>query len=119
MVADLNVSVEIIGSPTIREDDGLAMSSRNQYLSAEEREIAPILYQTMVETADKITQDIENIRELELTARSKLETAGFLVDYFSICNADDLSAPGDGNLVILAAAWLGKARLIDNVLVNS
>ena len=119
MVKDLNMQVEVIGSPTVREHDGLAMSSRNQYLTEKQRNIAPVLHQTLREIADKLPQHIENIRELEQSAMSKLEIAGFLVDYLNICNADDLSAPGNGDLVILAAAWLGKARLIDNVLVES
>ncbi len=118
MVDDLNLPVEIIGSPTVRENDGLAMSSRNQYLTPEERKIAPILYSVLKETADKLSQTIENIKELENSAVSKLEQAGFKVDYFSICDANDLSAPTKENLVIIAAAWLGKARLIDNMPVN-
>lgn len=118
LVADLNLTIKIIGSPTVREIDGLAMSSRNQYLSDTDRKIAPMLYETLLDTKSKLLQDIDNIRELEESAVSKLENTGFLVDYFSICNAEDLSSPGAGNLVILAAAWLGKARLIDNVLVD-
>ena len=118
LVRDLNITVDIVGSPTIREDDGLAMSSRNQYLTLEERNEAPMLYQTLLECAEKVPQDIENIKELEQAAVSKLGQHGFVVDYFSICNANDLSPPTESELVILAAAWLGKARLIDNLRVK-
>lgn len=117
-VDDLNLPVEIIGSPTVRENDGLAMSSRNQYLTPAERKIAPVLYQVLSETAEKVSQTIENIKELESSAVSKLEQAGFMVDYFNVCEADDLSEPKSNNLVILVAAWLGKARLIDNIQVD-
>lgn len=118
LVADLNMTIDIVGSPTIREADGLAKSSRNQYLSESERKIASVLYQTLTECAAKISQGIENIRELEQSAVSKLTAAGFRIDYFSVCSAGDLSPPGTGNLVIIAAAWLGKARLIDNIPVD-
>ncbi len=123
MVADLNLPIEIVGATTIRENDGLAMSSRNQYLTREQRIKAPFLYQILREVAEKLSQGVENYRELEKKSINKLENHGFMVDYLSICNADDLSAPENGsrvsgNMVILAAVLQGKARLIDNVLVS-
>ena len=118
LVEDLNLRIEVIGIPTVREADGLAMSSRNSYLSKEQRRLAPLLYQSLTEMQEKIFQGYENYRELEEKYRFQLESAGFMVDYLTICDADDLSIADNahtGNMVILVAASLGRARLIDNL----
>ncbi len=120
MVADLCIPVEIIGIPTVREGDGLARSSRNGYLTAEERSLAPALYRTLCETSAAIAEGNSDYRVLESEAIQMLEAAGFRPDYYSIRNAADLSEPeGETeSLVIVAAAYLGRARLIDNLVVD-
>lgn len=119
MVRDLDISVEIIGSPTIREDDGLAMSSRNNYLSNAERGIATSLYRVISEIA-------KNVRAGQLPAaqrpwaEAELTKAGFgAVDYVAVRDAETLEPVGDASRParVLAAAWLGSTRLIDNVAV--
>ncbi len=121
MVDDLCIPVEIVGVPTVREKDGLAMSSRNGYLTEQERRQAPELYRIMRNTAAEIESGSKEYARLEGKAKQALEKAGFSPDYFSIRSADDLAEPGDSdlNLVILAAAYLGKARLIDNLRTHS
>ena len=116
-VADLNIPVEIEGVATVREKDGLAMSSRNAYLIAEEREIAPVLYRTISEVSERFkvggTADA-----LSKWAAQQLLDAGFQkVDYVEIRDANDLmlEAKKDQPIRVLVAAFLGKARLIDNV----
>lgn len=118
LVNDLFLPVEIIGMPTVRESDGLAMSSRNSYLTSEERQIAPVLYQALRQAADSISGGENSFSELEARAVSTLEQAGFKTEYFSIRDAGTLGVPGADDLVILAAAHLGKARLIDNVIIR-
>lgn len=118
LVQDLFFPVEIIGIPTVREKDGLAMSSRNSYLNIEERKCAPILYRTLKQTADSITAGNSDFSGLETSGQSALDHAGFKTEYFSIRNAGTLGDPGEDDLVILAAAHLGKARLIDNVIIR-
>jgi len=117
MVADLALPIEIIGLPTVREADGLALSSRNQYLAPAERARAPLLYQTLTRAKNRIESGSRDYPAIENDALLSLQQAGFRPDYFSVRRADDLSpaAQGDTNLVILAAARLGQARLIDNV----
>ncbi|MDH5179140.1 MAG: pantoate--beta-alanine ligase [Gammaproteobacteria bacterium] len=117
MVSDLAMSVELVGMETIREADGLAMSSRNGYLGAAERQQAPLLYQTLQDLRDKIRQGEHDYFELELLGQEELENAGFRPDYVAIRRADNLDVPfaDSPGLVILAAAWLGKTRLIDNI----
>ena len=116
MAADLNQPVEIVGVPTVREHDGLAMSSRNSYLTASERVTAPALYQTLCAAAERLRAGERNYQAIENDALAALGQAGFRPDYFQVRRADDLLAPaaGDAWLVILTAAWLGRARLIDN-----
>ena len=116
MVRDLNIPIEIIGVATQRETDGLAMSSRNHYLSDEERAIAPALYRSLSKARETILSGEMNQREIERQQQKILTDLGFKVDYFSICKADDLTEATDNDteLVILAAAKLGKPRLIDN-----
>jgi pantoate--beta-alanine ligase len=115
MAEDLLLPVEIVGIPTVREADGLAMSSRNGYLSAEQRAIAPCLYQTLQWTSGQLQGGRQDFAALEQEAAAMLQATGFRPDYAAIRRADDLAAPQPGErLVVLAAAWLGKARLIDN-----
>ncbi len=120
MVRDLNIPVELIGVPTEREASGLAMSSRNGYLTQDERLIAPVLYQELCGVADKLLSGRRDFTVIEAEALSQLEVAGFRPDYLRICRASDLKSPSEAEqeLVVLAAAYLGKARLIDNLLIN-
>jgi len=117
MAAELDFPVQVLGVPTVREADGLAMSSRNAYLSADERKTAPALYRTLRETAAGLSYGKRDYGNLEAEGKAKLARLGFRPDYLVIRRAADLALPGpdDRRLVILAAAWLGKARLIDNL----
>jgi pantoate--beta-alanine ligase len=117
LVNDLCIPVEIIGSPTMRDADGLALSSRNRYLAPEERRIAPRLYETLLAARGGIESGDRHYESIEKAGMQALERAGFKPDYVAIRRADNLQVPGenDRELVILAAARLGKARLIDNV----
>ncbi|SHI22724.1 pantoate--beta-alanine ligase [Ferrimonas marina] len=118
MVRDLNLPVEIVGIATVREADGLAMSSRNGYLTELERAIAPELKKTLDLTATALDEmGLEHRETLEQQAQQRLAERGFEPDFFRICHATTLqpATPGDQELVILAAAYLGKARLIDNL----
>lgn len=116
MVADLAIPVDIQGVPTARADDGLALSSRNLYLSDEERAVAPGLYRALQECVRNI-QSGAGIREAAERARRHLESRGFKPDYLEVRGRDDLSEPGplDRDLVALTAAHLGRTRLIDNL----
>ncbi len=120
MVADLCLAVEIVGAPTVRDADGLAMSSRNQYLTPAERQIAPRIYQTLLAAANRLQAGDTEFASIERTGVDALEKAGMKPDYFSIRRALDLGAPNPDtkHLVVLTAARLGKARLIDNVQVR-
>lgn len=117
LTLDLCLPIDILGVPTQRDDSGLALSSRNQYLSTEERRQAPLLYQNLQACAAAIAQGRQDYATLEAEARERLAHAGFRPDYFRICRTDDLQPArgGDHQLVILAAAHLGRARLIDNL----
>jgi pantoate--beta-alanine ligase len=117
MVKDLNIPVEIIGIKTQRETDGLALSSRNHYLSKNERLIAPELYQSLCKARDDILSKEQSMRTIEKQQSHTLNLLGFTVDYFSICRSDNLvqAEEGDNELVVLVAAKLGKPRLIDNI----
>jgi pantoate--beta-alanine ligase len=121
MVQDLCIPIEIVGVPTVRDGDGLALSSRNGYLTVEERRQAPQLRRIMLETASSIESGNRDYAKLEAEAKLELEKAGFSPDYYTIRSAEDLSEPEHVNsgLVVLAAAYLGKARLIDNLLAHS
>jgi len=120
MIEDLNLPVTIYTAATIREDDGLAMSSRNAYLSDDERAKAPALYKVLAEIESRLRDGVGNFDALERQARIELERAGFLPEYVAVRRATDLGPPGEGcrELVVLAAASLGKTRLIDNILVT-
>ncbi len=117
MVKALCFDIEIIGVDTVREANGLAMSSRNGYLSAAEKEQAALLYKTLCATRDAIKDGSKDFAALTDAATQALAEGGFLPDYFNICRADDLqlATAQDRSMVILAAARLGKARLIDNI----
>ncbi|MDA1107967.1 MAG: pantoate--beta-alanine ligase [Proteobacteria bacterium] len=119
MVSDLALPVEIVGIPTVREQDGLALSSRNSYLTPAERQRAPRLYQALMHAKARIEQGARDFHSLENDALIGLQQGGFRPEYVSVRRADNLAPPGpeDTDLAILAAAWLGKARLIDNVRV--
>lgn len=120
MVRDLNMGLEIVGVPTVREADGLAMSSRNGYLGAEERKLATEVYATLLALAAQLRDGVHDYAALEAAAVARLERAGFRPDYVSVRRAEDLGAPqaGERRLVALAAARLGKTRLIDNLLID-
>ncbi len=117
MVSDLNIPVEITGVDTVRETDGLAMSSRNLYLSEFERTIATKLYQSLSAVKKTIMTGNMDFRSIENEQLTRLRDTGFKPDYFSIRRMVDLmpATKTDNDLVILVAAYLGKARLIDNV----
>src|SRR5256714_918931 len=120
MVAELCMPVEILAATTVRDADGLAMSSRNQYLTAEERALAPQIYATLQAAASRVRSGDEDFASIERAGLQELESAGFRPDYFAVRQAADLGmpAPGTRELVVLTAARLGKARLIDNVQVS-
>lgn len=120
MVHDLLMPIEILGMPIVREDDGLAMSSRNSYLSAEERARAPAIQRALHAAAERLQQGGHSLIAIETAAMADLAAKGFRPEYFSVRRASDLDLPrpGDRSLQILTAAWLGQARLIDNVHVE-
>lgn len=119
LVADLGLGVQVVSGPTQRHDDGLAMSSRNRYLTADERERAPVLHAALADVRDAVRGGARDFARLESDARARLREAGFGPDYVEVRRAADLGAPAEdaapGELIVLAAAWLGAARLIDNV----
>jgi len=109
--------VKVMGAPTLRADDGLALSSRNQYLSPAERELAPQIYATLQQMRELVGKG-HAVKVVEQAAASKLARAGFEPDYAVIRRAEDLSEPAEGEregLVALIAARLGSTRLIDNL----
>jgi pantoate--beta-alanine ligase len=119
MARDLSIPTSVIGVPTVRADDGVALSSRNQYLSEKERAIAPTLHRTMLELAADIRNG-KNIARASSAARKHLNHNGFKTDYVEVRVAETLEpvkAVSETELRILAAAWLGKTRLIDNIAV--
>ncbi len=120
MAEDLGLPIRIISAQTIREDDGLAMSSRNQYLADEERAIAPQLYAALSKIGSALQSGERDFENLEQLAIKRLEKAGFKIDYVAIRRAQNLAIPDRDcdELVVLAAAQLGDARLIDNVVVT-
>lgn len=118
LVADLNLPVEIIGAEIVRETSGLALSSRNRYLSQQEKEIAANLYQTLSGIAEAIKAGNNDYQTLEADAIEYLDNKGFKTEYLSVRNAENLTEPTERDLVVLAAVWLGKARLIDNIQIK-
>jgi pantoate--beta-alanine ligase len=120
LVADLRIPVRVVPAPTVREADGLAMSSRNRYLNAEERRRAPNLHAVLEQTAAALRGGSLDFAQLERDAGEKLRRAGFRPDYVAVRRAADLGDPSSSAgeaLVVLGAARLGAARLIDNVAV--
>ena len=117
MVADLCFPVEVVGVATVREADGLAMSSRNGYLSPSERALAPIIYQSLVAAATSIQSGERDFRRIEAAVQASLKQVGFEPDYFAIVNANTLkpATAEDRLLRLLVAARLGQTRLIDNL----
>ena len=120
MVDDLCIPVEVVGVPTVREADGLAMSSRNGYLTAEERERAPALHRALQALTQAVEAGGSDLAALERAAAARIDAAGLRTDYVSVRRVRDLALPGDADedLVVLAAAYLGRARLIDNLRVE-
>lgn len=117
MVADLDFPIKILGVPTVRESDGLAMSSRNGYLDAAQRKLARHLYRCLQNLSSMIEQGDKDYMELERNAVKYLKNNDIIADYVNIRRVEDLqpAAPEDMDLVILAAVRLGQARLIDNI----
>ncbi|MFT6550218.1 MAG: pantoate--beta-alanine ligase [Zhongshania marina] len=120
MVRDLCMPINIVGVATARSEDGLALSSRNGYLNAEQREIAPVLHHVLQETREAIACGYDSYSKLEQHAKISLNKAGLESDYFTICDASTLRpvTADTEEVVILAAAKLGSTRLIDNVTLN-
>ena len=120
LVAELDFSLELRGIPTMREDSGLAMSSRNSYLSEEQRKTAAGLFRTLEHTGQKIIGGSQEFRQLEREAVKKLDAEGIKPDYFAICNARTLTPAntGDPQLVLLAAGYIDTVRLIDNLSIE-
>jgi pantoate--beta-alanine ligase len=121
MVADLCMPIRIDSVATVREPDGLAMSSRNAYLAGADRTIAPQLYQTLLDVQGAVLAGERDYAGIERAALAQLAEAGFVPDYVSIRRAADLALPGPGDdaLIALAAAVLGHTRLIDNVRIST
>ena len=117
MVADLCLRVEIVGAPTVREGDGLAMSSRNQYLDEAQRRLAPSIYRQLQQAVAALASGSREFAKIEAAGRAALDGAGFRTDYFSIRDALSLAPaqPDTKRFAVMTASRLGKARLIDNI----
>lgn len=116
MVDDLKMRIRIVPVATVREADGLAMSSRNGYLNEAERAVAPVLHRTLCAVRDALAAGASDQAALEAEAEAALARAGFRPDYVRIRRQCDLEPPEDGDaLIVLGAAFLGAARLIDNL----
>ncbi|MBA4382446.1 MAG: pantoate--beta-alanine ligase [Sideroxydans sp.] len=117
MVTQFNLPIEIVGAETSRAADGLALSSRNQYLSSEERTEAVNMYRTLTEAASELKAESKNLAKIELKASQTLANRGWQVEYVAIRSQNGLIQPaaGERKLVVVAAARLGKTRLIDNL----
>jgi pantoate--beta-alanine ligase len=120
LVRDLNMPIQIIGEPTVRAEDGLALSSRNGYLSAEQRSAAPVLYRSLQEIASALRAGERDFARLVDAAQQQQIAAGFRPDYLEIREAHSLrpATPEDRQLVILVAAFIGNTRLIDNLALD-
>ncbi|MGN6117393.1 MAG: pantoate--beta-alanine ligase [Nitrobacter sp.] len=117
MAADLDLGVKIVGVPTVRERDGLAMSSRNVYLSPEQRAVAPMLHRVMKETAGRLRNG-DDLKTVMTSGSRTIQDAGFALDYFEARHAETLAPVAsidDGPLRLLVAAKIGTTRLIDNI----
>jgi pantoate--beta-alanine ligase len=124
MVADLNLDIKVIPRPTIREKDGLALSSRNKYLSKKERGNAPVIYETLLEVKKMIEDGEEDYKQIKTFAAGKIKQTRQVkkIDYFDIRDAETLkeikTREESKNIVIAAAAWFGDTRLIDNIVIK-
>lgn len=120
MIKDLNMPITICSLATVREDDGLALSSRNLYLTAEDRKLAPLLYASLMKIKAAVLTANHTLDHVLENARDQLNAANFRVDYLEIRCADTLKKPTSttSSLVVLGAAYLGRTRLIDNLLIN-
>ncbi|NJJ59538.1 MULTISPECIES: pantoate--beta-alanine ligase [unclassified Pseudomonas] len=120
MVHDLNMPIQIIGEPTVRADDGLALSSRNGFLSREERAIAPVLYRSLSQIAAAIKSGDHDFARLRAEQVQQIEAAGLRLDYLEVRQGVHLrtATAEDRDIVILVAAFLGTTRLIDNLHLN-
>lgn len=120
LVKDLSLPIEIVAGPTIREDDGLAFSSRNTYLTAEERARAPALFQSLQLVKQGLIPQTANFADLANAARQKIGSAGMTVDYFELVHPETLDPATESDPVVVAAgaAFLGATRLIDNVTID-
>ncbi len=120
MATDLSIPVQVITGETVRADDGLALSSRNSYLSEEERALAPQLHEALQFIGRELQNGKRNYEDLESAAVVRLDAAGFATEYVAIRRAESLGVPDRDcdDLVVLAAAQLGPARLIDNIVVT-
>ena len=119
MTRDLMLPVEIVGAPTVRAPDGLALSSRNRYLSPEERAIAPAIHRALQDAVKRLDDGDRNFLGIESAGWQALAVAGLRPDYFAVRDAEDLQPPRPGSpeLVVLTAARLARTRLIDNLRV--
>lgn len=117
LVRDLNMPIQIIGEPTVRAEDGLALSSRNGYLNAEQRAAAPVLYRTLQDMAMAIRTGERDYAKLARAAQQQHSAAGFRPDYLEVRESNTLrpATANDRQLVILVAAFIGNTRLIDNL----
>lgn len=120
LVRDLNMSIQIMGEPTVRAEDGLALSSRNNLLTEKQRDSAPALYACLCDIASAIQGGERDFDKLTSKGKTALRKAGFRPDYLEVREAESLrsATAEDQQLVILAAAFLGKTRLIDNLQIN-
>ncbi|WP_409487611.1 pantoate--beta-alanine ligase [Pseudomonas promysalinigenes] len=120
MVRDLNMPIQIIGEPTVRAEDGLALSSRNGYLTPEQRTTAPVVYRTLRQIADALGRGQVDFDALIEQGKADLIAAGLRPDYLEVRHAVNLrpATLGDRDLVILVAAYLGNTRLIDNLYLH-
>jgi len=117
MAQDLDMRLKVIGVPTVREKDGLALSSRNVYLSEDERRVAPVLHRTMKDVAAKLRAGAE-LEAVLADGRTRIAEAGFAIDYFEARHAETLAKLAsieDGPIRLLVAAKIGRTRLIDNI----
>jgi len=119
LVKNLFLPIEIISLPTVREASGLAMSSRNNYLTEPERQKAPMLYERIKTTVNSIINGVKDYEKLEKEAKLFLQEAGFKIEYYNICDSETLGPVQGKTLVVLAAVWFGKTRLIDNATAHT
>ena len=120
MVTDLAIPVKLIGMPTYREESGLAMSSRNRYLSTDDTKLAATLYQTLQWAQNQLRAEDNDFRKIEELAKQRLKNDRFHIEFFTICNRDSLTLAekSDQKLVILSALKFAKPRLIDNIIID-